>query len=265
MQPYRIIVASIKGGTCKTTTAVSLAALLARYRPTFLIDFDPQGQVTSHFGIKKYSGVSDWLMDDKRYQECFVIGRPNMLYIIGGDQSTKHVGYRYNEQRGAYLLASKLHEIDETDFQVYDTAAGGFLQEAALIASDHVIIPFRTEGASVTSLKNTIDVIKATTRADVGITLLPVCYQKQYAIHRRNLGIVVDALGSVFHVAEEMAVPHRVGVIEAFTEEETIWEYKDNSLTPVRVAYAKLAAYIFNLTELAYYSKRLETTYGTAQ
>ena len=262
MEPYRIVVASIKGGTCKTTTAVSLAALLAQYRHTLLVDFDPQGQVTAHFGLKQSPGVSEWLLGDRPYRDCLQHGRPTNLVIMPGDQSSKHVGYKYSEQRTAYGLVAKLQNVQDFDFQVYDTAAGGFLQEAALIAANHVIIPFRTEGASIASLRHTLDTIKATTANTVGITLLPVSYQKQYAIHRRNLAIVTNALGTVFHIDEKMAVPHRVGVIEAFSEGETIWEYKDSTLQPVRAAYAKLAEYIFELTELSYYSKQLENTYA---
>lgn len=265
MQPYRIVIASIKGGTCKTTTAVSLAALLARYCPALLVDFDPQGQVASHFGLKQSPGVSEWLLSDRPYADCLQHVGPYNLAILPGDQSSKHVGYKYGEQNNAYALAAKLDLVDYFNFHIYDTAAGGFLQEAALIASHHVIIPFRTEGASVASLKHTIDTIKSTTRPDVPVTLLPVSYQKQYSIHRRNLAIVMGALGDVFTIDEQMAVPHRVGVIEAFSEGETIWDYKDNTLAPVRAAYARLAAHVFAMTELDYYSKLLETHYATQE
>ncbi|RME34715.1 MAG: ParA family protein [Gammaproteobacteria bacterium] len=45
-------VANQKGGVGKTTTAISLGALLARAgQRTLLIDLDPHGSMTSHFGL----------------------------------------------------------------------------------------------------------------------------------------------------------------------------------------------------------------------
>ena len=77
MNPYKMIIscANQKGGCAKTTTAVNLAAALARGDPerglpaskVLLVDLDPQGNASTSFGLDKrriHRTVYDLLMHD---------------------------------------------------------------------------------------------------------------------------------------------------------------------------------------------------------
>src|SRR3981081_1839596 len=69
LQPYMatvIAVANQKGGVGKTTTTANLGAALAlRGRRVLLVDLDPQGNLTSAFGLEKdvQQTVAESLLD----------------------------------------------------------------------------------------------------------------------------------------------------------------------------------------------------------
>lgn len=80
-----VTIASSKGGSGKTSTAVSLASALANLDGTFIVDADAQGQVTFSFGLPVASGLHDWIMTGKPYRDCLIPGRPIGLQILPGD------------------------------------------------------------------------------------------------------------------------------------------------------------------------------------
>ena len=81
----KIAVALSKGGVGKTTTAVNLAAGIARVGSSvLLVDVDTQGQVTRALGIKQGGGLAEYVQGGLDLEEALVPARENLWMLAGG-------------------------------------------------------------------------------------------------------------------------------------------------------------------------------------
>ena len=73
-----------KGGTGKTTTAINLAAGLARRgNRVFCIDLDPQGSLASQLGINSTKTLAELFVNEAAVQECIYPARDNLDVLPG--------------------------------------------------------------------------------------------------------------------------------------------------------------------------------------
>ena len=144
---YIFCIANQKGGVGKSTTAVNLAAALGEQgRKTLIVDFDPQGNSTSGFGIEKddldhcsYDALltdvpAESLVLDTNCKKVFVI--PATIQLAGAE--IELVSAIARETR----LKDLLEPIqDEFDFIFIDCPPSlGLLTINALTAADSVLI-----------------------------------------------------------------------------------------------------------------------------
>jgi chromosome partitioning protein len=81
----KMAVALSKGGVGKTTTAVNMAAGLARAgQRVLLVDMDTQGQIARALGVQPEVGVAEVALEEARPDEAVLKARDGIWLLAGG-------------------------------------------------------------------------------------------------------------------------------------------------------------------------------------
>lgn len=164
-----VAVANQKGGVGKTTTSVTLSAMLAKKgKKVLLIDADPQGNATSGVGIEKGVELSiyDVIINETKIEETILDTNtknlkvcPSTISLAGAEVELVSVISR------EHRLKEKLDEIkDEFNYIIIDCPPSlGLITLNAFTAADSILVPIQCEYYALEGLGqliNTINLVK---------------------------------------------------------------------------------------------------------
>ncbi len=158
-------VANQKGGVGKTTTAVSLAGILAdRGHETLMIDLDPHGSMTSYFGLDPDSveesvySLFQAAANNTKISMASVLQRTRVpkLSLLPASTSLVSLDRQFGSRGGMGVVIKNALDRwgSHFDHVIIDCPPMlGVLLVNALAASDRVIVPVQTEFLALKGLE----------------------------------------------------------------------------------------------------------------
>lgn len=237
-----------KGGVGKTTTAVNIAAGLGVLgKKTLVVDFDPQGNTTTGFGVKKKTldhTSYDVVTGRCRPQEAILETRYKNISIMPADVKLCNAEPALNtmEQKNLQLRKAILPLRDTYDVIIIDSLPSlGVLAVNALVACDTIIVPMVCEHFAREGLAQLMYTIKnAKQKYNRGLTIMGIVFTM---VDKRLLSgsEIKNDIKNTFDkkVVFKTEIPRNVKISEAQSHGEPILYYDKRSAGAE--AYVKLS------------------------
>lgn len=244
MSSIVITIANQKGGTAKTTTAITLACGLADlgYR-CILVDCDPQGNVAAFLGLKPSNGLYRLIVQERRIEEVILDmtphGYPNLGLVTGNNTTTTIEAILHTRrppfENPTQVLRQALAPLRTQKHGskplviILDTAPSlSQVQVAALNAAKWLIIPASPEFASETGVGALVEEVQVINQTGADLYLLGVLPTLVDARSREHRQTILD-LRAAFPTLVLPPVRRLIALAEAPRTGQPIWRYAPKS------------------------------------
>jgi chromosome partitioning protein len=230
--PRIIAVFNHKGGTGKTTTAVSIAAgLAAKGKKVLLVDTDAQGNVSVSLGAGSERSLYHVLVMGLRVADAVKEVRPNLDLLPANETLAAAELYLAGRQNRDRVLHDRLAAATAAyDFVVLDCSPSlSLMNQNALVFADSVLVPVACDYLSLVGVRQVIKTVKnvnALLHHPVQIWgVLPTFYDSRANICREAVTTLKQ------HFGDRCLAPVRavMKIKEAPAQGKTIFEYAEDS------------------------------------
>ena len=240
-----ISVSNQKGGTGKTTTAVSLGAALAQGgRRVLLVDLDPQGNATSAVGVARNAGPGSYDVLIRELPLATAIATTQLPGLDLVPSSPDMAGAEVElvpAMAREHRLRTALERVQGYDVVLVDCPPSlGLLTINALTAVDEVIVPVQAEYLALEGLAQLLATIEAVrVRLNQKLAILAVLVTMSDRRNRLSVQVAEEVRRHFPDVMARTQIPRSVRLAEAPSHGKPISTYDPASRATE--AYAEFA------------------------